>query len=639
MRKTALMIMLAAIVVGSIQAQNNEPKREVLFTLGENDTVLETKFSFQTKDVRYYSIIKDKMQNLEKLVLNGKVIDTANEFTIENINLFENITPAYKKYIKEQGYYCVVNGKEYGTYEEADIVHNSISYLRYDYFSIVFRQMGKYFVNLPDNRIINVSSAYNDELKEFQIYYDNNSNSYLISAYHNNQILYNFNGCRFYDKINGSIDQMICDNNGNCLLVLDKGTNVPSAKFLGQQTLDSDVFTYKVTEDGVAFLNNRGININNHHYDIHIPKIDTMTIYEGEVSGNKPYYNAYWKYCFNKKGQFLFVYLANDKMHVNLNGELIGQYDNPYHYISSFDGGLGFDGSLAGLIGEVRNHKKGRFYDYEYNGKITESVYENPSINNKGDYIFAYILDGKCYVNANGKKEGAYDETWAPQLADNGTYAYWCEEENGKEYIVINGEKRGPYDLASEPILTKDGLYAYWYQVDGKRYFNINGKIEGFYDRYISLSYGYEIVDPYYNQQNFHIDENGNYLYVCEQDGKTITVINGKKYDYITNLYLRNYSPLQYKYEIENEHFIAEENNKIIGEYGNNQTKEAVTTLTSADSKHIMTCSTQYPHVIIDNKKYGNGKIFAASYCVELNAFRWSVLEGKELVVYEYKLN
>jgi hypothetical protein len=102
MKKLVSMIMLAAIVAGNMHAQNNEPKRDVLFTLGENDTILETKFSFQTKDVRYYSIIKDKTQNLEKLVLNGKLIDTANRFYIRDIDLLKDIAPTYTKYIRGQ---------------------------------------------------------------------------------------------------------------------------------------------------------------------------------------------------------------------------------------------------------------------------------------------------------------------------------------------------------------------------------------------------------------------------------------------------------------------------------------------------------------------------------------------------------
>jgi hypothetical protein len=625
MRKTLLMLMFAATVAGSIDAQNNEPKRDVLFTLGENDTVLETKFSFQIKDVRYYSIIKDKTQNLEKLVLNGKVIDTANIFIIENINLFEK-TPAYKKYIKEQGYYCVVNGKEYGSYETAYVIAN-FSKKKYVYsgdYSIAFKQMGQWFVKLPDDRIIGgftvkedkVQHPYtvSDEYRVFEVFFDDKSKSNIVSVQCENydKVSY-FNGREFYRRTeyccNGNIEEMICTNNGDCLI------RAFNYKYYINENEGGGI----VTEDGIAYLTGEGININGKLHEIDIPE-------DGSVLS----------YCFNNKEQYILVYVKNDKMLVNRNGKVIGQYDNPYHYISMFDGGIGFDnnGEYKWLVS--------RFYEHNQ-GEIDESLYEKPSMNSKGDYIFAYILNGKCYVNTNGKIEGAYQETWAPQLSDNGTYAYWYKEENGKEYIVINGEKRGPYDLASEPILTKNGLYAYWYQIDGKRYFNINGKIEGFYDKYVSYTYKNETVDPYYNQRKFHIDENGNYLYVCEQNGKTITVINGKKYDNITDLSLTNYSPLEYLCKIGYSRFYADENNKIFDERGHDiggtEARISIQTVTSADSKHIMTYSSEYPYVIIDNKKYGNGKVLAATYYVELNAFRWSVLEGKELVVYEYKLN
>ncbi|MDR2653284.1 MAG: hypothetical protein LBC68_13430 [Prevotellaceae bacterium] len=617
-KRTLIAVIFIAFAVQAVFAQEN-PKRSVLFTLDEN-AIVETKFSFQ-KDIRYYAIIKDKTQNLEKLVLNGKVIDTAFVFMPESINLFGNITPAYKKYIKEQGYYCIANGKEYGSYEEAYILSNYLN--RNGVNSIAFKQMGKWFVKLPDDRIVSVyadKNSFDKNDEEIIIWYDDISKNHVISFSQDYpyQTLF-FNGKEFIKNYKGrNIIRGGGYNYENGMYVHFLGQNclidVYFTYYLNGNKIDK--YKYKITETGVAFLDDDGININGKYYKTEGTKSDSI--------------NNVLSYCFNNKGQFLLIFLKNDKMFVNLNGKIIGQYDNPNHYISFFDGGIGFGND------EEFEWLGTRFYEHNQ-GEIDESVYEKPSMNNKGDYIFAYILNGKCYVNVNGKIEGSYERTWSPQLTENGTYAYWGKE-NGKEFIVINGEKRGPYDLSSEPILTKNGFYAYWYQIDGKRYFNINGKIEGFYDKYISHTYEDETVDPYYNQREFHIDENGNYLYVCEQDGKTITVINGKKYNHITDLYLTNYSPLQYKYEIGNATFSAVENNKIVEVNEDNKIKEDVITLTSTDNKDIMTCSSQYPYVIIDNKKYSNGEILAASYCVELNAFRWSVLEGNELVVYEYKL-
>lgn len=637
MKKTVLTFIGIAAMTAVAFGQNNL-KHEILYTLGKNDTIVETKFTLNTKDVRYYAVFKDKTTQIEKLVLNDKTISTANEFMIENINLFEYNLPVYKT-SKNDGFYCHISGKEYGPYEEAYIKRVDKGQ-RYDYksgFYIQFKQMGLWFVKLPDDRIIGPFNVkWEDDIRE--LFYDDLTKSYIITLIVENRdrVSY-FNGKEFYrqNHYNDNIEEVFTNKYGFCLV----RTNATWKYYLNGNKIDeskSYLFEGGIAwlnneENGIAYITNEGININGNLYEIEGAK-DTLL-----------------SFCFNSKGQFVLAFLRDDKMFVNINGKITTSYDNPYHYIYGFDGGIGFSRIGFSKIEETFDMAMdwdGRFYDSNTDQQLSKSVYERPSINNKGDYIFAYILNGQCYVNMNGKIEGPYKRTWSPQLADNGNYAYWCKEKE-KEFVVINGIKQGPYDVASEPILTQNGLFAYWYQNNGQRYFNINGKIEGFYDKYYSYSYGDEIIDPYYNQQNFGIDEKGNYAYVCDKNGKTIVVINGKEYDYMTTrrspyhggFYIENNSPLTYHYEIGNGDYTAIENNKIINEHESNSIKKEVTTLTSKDNKHILTCSSQYPYVMIDNKKFGNGLTLAATYNPILNSFRWIVLEGKELVVFEYKLD
>jgi hypothetical protein len=606
-KSLSIFFLIVFLYVNSVFSQKLD--RMVILTLKENEILTKASFSFQTNEVKYLTVLKNKLEDKETLVINGEKADSATHFILKNsnINIFENTLPMYGKEISGEGYYFKINNKEYGPYEYGYLKENELNNLEdINNYSIVFLQMKKWFIKLPDDRI---AGPFNISQKSsVEIYYPSWGKSYLVNifnmtpwgtaVYYNGDSLYkNHNCCEQFSPL-------IFNKKGNCIF---REEHNKCNLYMNGVVVDEEYkHGIKLIDEGFAFITPQGMNINGTLYNV-----------EGA--------DSFIYYCFNNQDKYVLEYIRNNKMFVNVNGEINGPYDNPQNFLTYFDGGTSFNEELS-FCEMLEN----RFYD-------DNDEFFNASINNKNDYTFAYrSSNGNHYVNINGKIEGPYQRTWSPKLSDNGTYAYWCKK-NDKEYIVINGKEMGPYEIASEPIITKNGYWAYWYQNDKKQYFNINGKIEGPYDEYYSLTYNSpEIIDPYSNYRHFNIDEKGNYIYTYRLDNNIYTCINGEKNE-LNDLSIENgendHSILRYSYKIGSEEFDAIVGKGII-KFSTDYTIPEV--IKSKDEKYVMTCAMDIPYVMINNQKFGNGEILAAAYNKYQNLFRWSVLEDKELVVYEY---
>ena len=60
--------------------------------------------------------------------------------------------------------------------------------------------------------------------------------------------------------------------------------------------------------------------------------------------------------------------------------------------------------------------------------------------------------------------------------------------------------------------------------------------------------------------------------------------------------------------------------------------------LYSSDKEHSFYSSYNYEYVVIDGNRFSKSPALHAWYDKDKNAFIWNAVEGKELVVYEYKL-
>jgi hypothetical protein len=232
-------------------------------------------------------------------------------------------------------------------------------------------------------------------------------------------------------------------------------------------------------------------------------------------------------------------------------------------------------------------------YDAVYNLYLTES----------GKYAYFYRNDGKWYVNINGSSSPAYDEVgYNLSLTESGKYAYYYRNDD-KWYVNINGSSSPTYDAVGYNLsLTESGKYACSYRNNGKWYANINGSSSPAYDGVYHLT----------------IEDNGTYGYYYAIDGDGIVYQNNNGKISKTNLLVSNQS-----YQFHGEVF---------------RTSWEGTELYSSNKGNSFFSNYEYEYVVIDGRRFGKSPALHAWYEKNKNAFIWNAIEGKELVVYEYKL-
>jgi hypothetical protein len=252
-------------------------------------------------------------------------------------------------------------------------------------------------------------------------------------------------------------------------------------------------------------------------------------------------------------------------------------------------------------VNGAEDRSKG-YYDMVYDLHFTDS----------GKYAYKYRENWKWYVlvNVNGTEDRSrgYDDISYDHfhLTESGKYTYKYQE-NGKWYVVVNvngtENRSGGYDDMAYLRFTESGKYAYKYQENGKWYVVVN--VNGTENR----SEGYDAVD------DLKMDANGNYDYHYSRDGKSVATHNGKS--------VANPNGKETEYA----HFAF---------FGSAADRLEIY---SADGKHSFHSSYEYKYIVIDGKRYGASSALDAWYDKDKNAFIWNVVEGKKLVVYDYKLN
>jgi hypothetical protein len=598
MKKILFIMLFLATLAGSTNAQNNtntKLKRTLLFTLGANEEIYYDEYFVmqQMNQNRFACIIYDTLNNTQTFVFNGKRILTA-DYLHEGYGLFH-----YLNVHEENGYVV-----EYEWQEKNYVNIKGKVYGPFDGYSLSFAK---------DNKG-------NENYDRFYYRKEENGNkNYYI--HYDGVKAGPFEMVRFPYKYGAFSDcEYLYALMGKCYAHYSNGTNLMTPLVIGDYYEDN----------GKWYVNING---------------NTSRGYDLRFTENGKY--AYYHYK------------ENGKEYVNINGNNSRGYDKLY-----------FD--------DLHLTESGKYaYRYKENGKEYVNIDGRTSrgyyglsylhFTESGKYAYCYKENGKEYVNINGRDSGGYDyvnvENIYLRFTESGKYAY-SYQENFKSYVNINGNKRRGYDLH----FTESGKYAYCYWERDKAYVNING----------SPSRGYDNVD------DLCFTESGKYAYCYKENGKWYVYINGRKssrgYDSVDDLHFTEDGQYAYRYK-ENKiwyqyinindresredvydlsisdngsYYYGKDDGRIyktsngaeieipllegirLGLFGNDNSSIEIY---STDHKHSFHSVYKYEYIVIDGERYGRSPALYALYDKEKNAFIWNSVEGKELVVYEYKLN
>ncbi|MDR0745179.1 MAG: hypothetical protein LBF17_01635 [Mediterranea sp.] len=394
---------------------------------------------------------------------------------------------------------------------------------------------------------------------------------------------------------------------------------------------------------------------------------DTVTkeftfVFNGErirtALGNGNMFDDDWHLYYANPGEakgYVFTYRENGRWYINYHGVIEGGFDEVYCENPFYE----------------RIYTPGKGYDYLY--KLAYRWYASRNgENRKIGFVEKMGEDGRQRLNINGVIVGPYGSVSNVTLTENGKYAY-CYKENGKHYVNVNGfTVGGPYQHDINGLaLARDGKYAFGYSNDEKWYevyVNVNGStVGGPYEYDISgltlaengeyaYSYrnngkyyvnvnGFTVGGPYeYDISGLTLIESGKYAYSYRNNEKYYVNVNGSTiggpYEHdISGLTFTESGKYSYRFYENKRHYInrngvvAEERSHLVFDNGYGDLD-----LTSKDDGHSFSSSYEYDYVVIDGRPYGQSPAIEAWYDESKNAFVWSAVENRELVVYEYKL-
>jgi hypothetical protein len=578
MRKAISMMTFAALSEGGgASPQDDKIKRTLLFTLGANENVKFNKYFVlqQSNQNHFACLIRNEVKKSETFVFNGKRIAPGKWFNFLYLNMHEENGYVFEYCL---GDLCYVNikGMVYGPFDKDSLVFAKDSSGNIDY-----------------------DKFYYSKTKGINCFY------YL---HYNNVKEGPFDRVLFPEETKKQID---CE----CFYLLDdkwyahysNGDNKIIPLFY--------CYSYKTNEGMCVNINGR----------------------------NSRGYELFFIEYFNEDGNYAFIYQKYGKWYMNINGKESRNYDHFDDCFFTQNGSYAYTYEKDNEYYANVNGKDSRGYDEVSSLQLTES----------GKYAYIYKENEKYHVNVNGENSRGYEQAHLLHLIENGNYAYIYLEDR-KWYVNINGKNKNSrgYDYVDMSLLrlTESGKYAYCYLENEKWYVNINGTIKN------SREYDDNVIF-------ICLTENGNYAYCYKENGKAYVNINidgiekiSGSYHFINSFILTeegNYSFYYYNDEgrvckndngkdIETEYLSGmgwdEESNFC---FFNKRGEATPSKIYSTDRKHSL-CSLYEDKgdetVIVDGKSYGTALAMYAWYDRTKHAFIWNALEGKELVIYEYKL-
>jgi hypothetical protein len=215
-------------------------------------------------------------------------------------------------------------------------------------------------------------------------------------------------------------------------------------------------------------------------------------------------------------------------------------------------------------------------------------------------YKFAAVVKNtrtsKFTLVFNGKR--VYETKSLPRKGNES--AYWFDENELPHSSPLNA-----FNVLFINPAVENG-YAYWYTLAGRRFFNVMGKVTSGAPDWgggASFSDNGKFAFGYYENDENHYNVNGEDVPKGEFD---IAWAEMQEESSRPGFHLPRY--------------------KIINDIKSN------------DGKHMFYSDWEYAYVVIDGQEVGEHPALYAYYDERKNAFIWNSIEGKELVVYEYKL-
>ena len=691
--KNILLSMLFVLTTAvCVLAQN--PKREVVFTLGANEEIymgeyFATQYFNQNKIA---CIVTDTEEGDKTFVFNGKKVQKAVSIRVDYLDVNEENGYIFS-FSEDDKMHLNFKGKVYKNVVEYNFDAN------YENFRCITNEGDNYYIyreKIKEGPFDYIKFNHGNYLNpSFEGDYDY---CYLLAGRwwgHKNgederiqkippHFFYQNNG-KWYVYINNKLESISDDIRLN---YSDYYSTTPNVKY---------AYKYKNNGKWYAYIDGK----RSEGYDEIGELISTKSriyAYQYKVNGKwnvningrdlyTRYDMIYW-IRLTESGEYAFAYENQDKKYVNINGksspagsdlrdlEFISSKKYAYIYYDYYNDKKYFvniNGETSQGYDKIDNFKftKNGEYAYQYkdNGKYYVNINGKPSpgyeeavpwtflkFNSSEEYAYSYKDNEKWYVIINGKPSQGYDEVYfnSFRFTSNGEYAYQYKD-NGKMYVNMNGKPSPGYDEIFSFSFSGNEKYSYRYKSNGKWHANVNGALSPGYDEIREYSENWKIYKEngkwYVNNNGIlspgydNLDEySGDNKY--KENGKWYININGKKqggYDYI---FYYNTDDESCRYFRQGTCYEKNDNKEKIRyfdtwlNYGDDYRDDIGNIeFYSADKKHLFYSGYQYEYITINNKRHGAAPAIRAWYDEKKNAFIWNAVEGKELVVYEYKLD
>ena len=671
-------ICIAICVSFSLCAQQPNPKREVLLTLGDYERIYENKFfvSQVANQNRFACIVEDTDNGRRAFVFNGENIAESNiRLDVPYLNTNE-----------ENGYICIYRYGGRGSF--------SSHWYQDDLFShsyICLNHKGTLYEYLEDVDL--------DEDNPDIFCYSTIEGAIKGEEQLNYYVHYNGNIAGPFDDVSLKPEKKI--------------GGIYSFTYYFTTTDKNYDYYFKQNGKWYGSKNSKNKEVNFAEYYQEGNRYDSK--YYVNINGNVS--QLYDEVCYilhlTENGHYAYVYRDNGKYYVNINGNISQAYNS-----------VEYDCLLLTKSGKYayKYTDNGKYY-VNINGENSQGyeMINGLKLLENGKYCY-YIGKGyKCdnpdslkfYANINGEiSSRGYNFIYEIFLTEDGQYAYKCRNNREYDYVNIDGQS-SQGSLITSFFFTENGQYAYDCRSGDNRYVNINGNLsQAYYNVYglrltesgnyayiyntMGKGYGINIngklvqVKERIDDENFYITENGQYAYIYfDSDTRKYYInMNGNiygGYDEISDLELSDNGNYFYKYNIGDGRLYHNKNGKITNmefltvdlDYGrsyysqddeddseededdseeDNDSSENDNEedngnirycpeihLYSTNKEYSLHSDSNYEYVIIDNihsgsKHLGRSPARSAWYDSEKNAFIWNTIEDKELVIYEYKL-
>jgi hypothetical protein len=414
-------------------------------------------------------------------------------------------------------------------------------------------------------------------------------------------------------------------------------------------------FSFTYENGGKQYCNINGKSFGPYH------ELGGITVIPSAYSFNYQREDKKWMLHINGKehgpfDQYTYARLKNDNVaytikkadgyYVNIDGKEVGPYDVKT-YVTFMD-----DGKY-----KYSFKKEGKYY-YNYNGREYGPYTKRytPSFNDDGDMTGSILKEDGHYLKVGGKEHGPFGKLRTHKIRGNHYAVVFYKD--FKYHVVVDGNKIGTYTRVINSIsLSNKGKYMFYYNEEKKDYVNFNGKVYGPYD-----------------DAHGHARENSWFMVSKEADGKYHLHINGKEKLKSDKRIYPSYDDqdrLSYNYKIGDQYYKVK-NGKTYGPSPSsiNSRGELMTSMYKKGEEwyysingkeykgkyryflsdktgehylayHYYRSDYKDPRsgLMIDGKSFPNELGFSVWYEEAENSFRWITLEGRSLVVKEFKLN